>query len=108
MDGEELVLDVVVTNTGSASWTTAQWYPFPVGSVTLAPYLPGPGGEHEVELDRITLPRPLAPGDSVTIDCRVPREDVRGSDTIALDLVREGVFWFSQTGSEPLIVSIGP
>jgi len=108
VDGEELVLDVVVTNTGSAYWTTAQWYPFPVGSVTLAPYLPGPGGEREVELDRITLPHPLAPGDSVTIECRVPRAAVRGSDAIALDLVREGVFWFAQTGSEPLIVSIGP
>ena len=108
VDGEQFALDVVVTNTGSAYWTTAQWYPFPHGSVTLAPYVRGPGGEREVELDRITLPRPLAPGDSATIDCRVPREAVRGSDAIALDLVREGMFWFAQTGSEPLVVSIGP
>ena len=104
-DGEQLVLDVVVTNTGSASWPPAQWYPFPHGSVTLAPYVPGPGGEREVELERVTLPRPLAPGDSATIDCRVPREAARGSDAIALDLVREGMFWFAQTGSEPLVVS---
>jgi SAM-dependent methyltransferase len=107
VDGEQLVLDVVVTNTGSASWPPAQWYPFPHGSVTLAPYVPGPGGER-VELERITLPRPLAPGDSATIECRVPREAARGSGTIALDLVREGMFWFAQTGSEPLVVSIGP
>jgi hypothetical protein len=70
--------------------------------------VPGPGGERAVELDRITLPGPLAPGGSATIDCRVPREHVRGSDAIALDLVREGMFWFAQTGSEPLVVSIGP
>jgi SAM-dependent methyltransferase len=108
VDGEHLALEVVVTNTGSAYWTTAQWYPFPHGSVTLAPYVPGPGGERELELDRITLPRPLAPGDSATIDCRVPRRDVGGSDAIALDLVREGMFWFAQTGSEPLVVSVGP
>jgi hypothetical protein len=107
VDGEQLVLDVVVTNTGSASWPPAKWYPFPHGSVTLAPYVPGPGGER-VELERITLPRPLAPGDSATIECRVPREAARGSGTIALDLVREGMFWFAQTGSEPLVVSIGP
>jgi SAM-dependent methyltransferase len=106
VEGEQLALDVVVTNAGSAHWTAAQWYPFPHGSVTLAPYVPGPAGVREVELDRITLPRPLAPGDSVTIDCRVPRKDVGGSDAIALDLVREGMFWFAQTGSEPLLVSI--
>jgi SAM-dependent methyltransferase len=108
VDGEQLVLDVVVTNAGSASWPPAQWYPFPHGSVTLAPYLPAPGGEREVELERVTLPRPLAPGDSATIECRVPRDAVRGSDTIALDLVREGMFWFAQTGSEPLVVPIEP
>jgi SAM-dependent methyltransferase len=105
-DGEQFVLDLVVTNTGSAYWPTAQWYPFPHGSVTLAPYVPGPGGERKVELDRITLPRPLAPGDSATIECRVPREAVRGSEAIAIDLVREGMFWFAQTGSEPLVVSV--
>jgi hypothetical protein len=107
-DGEQLLLEVVVTNTGSAYWPAAQSYPFSHGSVTLAPYVPGPGGEREVGLDRITLPRPLAPGDSAMVDCRVPRGAVRGSDAIALDLVREGMFWFAETGSEPLVVSVEP
>ena len=102
------MLEVLVTNTGFASWPPAQWYPFPHGSVTLAPYVPGPGGERGVELERIMLPRSLAPGDSATIECRVPRVAAGGSSAIALDLVREGLFWFAQTGSDPLVVPIEP
>ena len=41
LDGEQLVLEVSVTNTGFASWPPAQWYPFPHGLATLAPYVPG-------------------------------------------------------------------
>jgi SAM-dependent methyltransferase len=107
VDGEHLVLEVEVTNAGSAYWSPAQWSPFPHGSVTVGPYWPGPAGERAVELQRITLPRPLAPGDSATVELRVPRDAVQGRNAIALDLVREGMFWFSQTGSSPLVVPIG-
>jgi hypothetical protein len=106
-DGEHLVLDVAVTNSGMAYWTPAQWYPFPHGSVTLGPYWPGAHGEREVELDRITLPRPLAPGDSATVELRVPQEAARGRNAVGLDLVREGMFWFAEVGSAPLIVPVG-
>jgi SAM-dependent methyltransferase len=106
-DGEYLVLDVEVTNTGSAYWSPAQWSPFPYGSVTVGPYWPGPAGEREVELDRVTLPRPLARGDSAAVELRVPRDAAQGRDAIGIDLVREGMFWFAETGSVPLVVPIG-
>ena len=103
---DELVLPVKVTNSGQAFWPAARWHPFPQGSVTLGPYLQGPHGEREVELPRMTLPRSLSPGDSITLEVRVPRESAQGRDAIALDLVREGVFWFSEAGSQPLVVPI--
>ena len=106
-DTEDLVHDVEVTNTGSAYWSPARWFPFPHGSVTLGPYWPGTAGERAVELERVTLPRPLAPGDSATVELRVPREAVQGHDAIALDLVREGMFWFGDIGSAPLVVRLG-
>jgi SAM-dependent methyltransferase len=106
-EGEHLVLEVEITNTGSAYWSPAQWYPFPHGSVTVGPYWPGPTGEREDELDRITLPRPLAPGDSAKVEVRVARDAAQGRDAIALDLVREGMFWFAQVGSTPLVVRLG-
>jgi SAM-dependent methyltransferase len=105
-DGEHLVLDVEVANTGSADWSPAQWYPFPPGSVTVGPYWPGPEGARGAELDRVTLPRPLAPGESATVELRVPREAAHGHEAIGLDLVREGMFWFADKGSAPLVVAI--
>jgi hypothetical protein len=85
----------------------ARWSPFPVGSVTVGPYWPGPNGEREVELGRITLPRALAAGDAATVELRVPIEAARGRDAVVVDLVREGIFWFEQVGSTPLVVPIG-
>jgi SAM-dependent methyltransferase len=106
IEGEQLALDVEVTNTGSAHWSAARWYPFPEGSVTLGPYWPGPAGEREVELDRVTLPGPLAPGESATVELRMPRAAARGREAIALDLVCEGRFWFADVGSPPLVVPL--
>jgi SAM-dependent methyltransferase len=105
-EGEQLVLEIAVTNSGTAYWSPAQWYPFPHGSVTLGPYWPGTQGGRKLELDRITLPRPLAPGDSTTVELRIPREAARGRDAIGVDLVREGMFWFADTGSAPLVVAL--
>jgi SAM-dependent methyltransferase len=105
-NGRELVLTLKVTNTGQAFWPAARWHPFPLGSVTVGPYLPGPHGEREIELRRTTLPSSLSPNDSVTLTVRVPREQVRGRDAIAIDLVREGLFWFAEAGSQPLIISV--
>jgi SAM-dependent methyltransferase len=106
VDGHELVLTVKVTNTGRAFWPAARWHPFPHGSVTLGPYLPGTGGERQVELRRATLPRALSSGDSATLEVRVPREQALGREAIAIDLVREGVFWFAEAGSQPIVVSV--
>jgi len=105
-EGDELVLVVAVTNSGRAFWPTARFHPFPRGSVTLGPYLQGPTGERAVELRRTTFPRSLSPGDALALEVRVPRDQVQGQDAIALDLVREGVFWFSEAGSQPVVIPI--
>jgi SAM-dependent methyltransferase len=105
-DGSELVLTVNVTNTGRGFWPAAGRHPWPHGSVTLGPYLPGRRGEREVELPRTLLPWSLSPGESVSLEVRVPRERVEGRDAIAVDLVREGVFWFAEAGSQPLVVPL--
>jgi SAM-dependent methyltransferase len=105
--GPNLVLRLRVTNTGTAYWPAGLWFPFPQGSVTVGPYLPGPRGERELELPRTTLPRSLSPGESISIDVRIPREPAQGRDAVAVDLVREGLFWFAEAGSLPLVVPLG-
>jgi SAM-dependent methyltransferase len=105
-EGTQLVRELTVTNTGSSLWSAAQRYPFPQGSVTLGPYLPGPGGDREVELPRVTLPSAPAPGEATKVELRVPRDVLRGRDAITVDLVREGVCWFGELGSKPLVLPV--
>jgi len=106
VDGPELVLTLKLANTGRAFWPAGRWYPFPQGSVTVGPYLAGAQGAREVELARTVLPRSLSPGDSLAVEVRIPREQAAGRGAIALDLVREGVFWFAEAGSQPVVVPI--
>jgi SAM-dependent methyltransferase len=108
VEERDLVLRVKITNSGRAFWPAARWHPFPHGSVTVGPYLPGPGGEREVEFGRTTLPHSMSPNDSVTLDVRVPRQQAQGTHAIAVDLVREGVFWFAEAGSQPIVVPLAP
>jgi SAM-dependent methyltransferase len=106
VSGNELLLTVLVTNTGRAFWPAGHWYPYPVGSVTVGPYLVGPQGERVVELQRGNLPRPVSPGETVRVDLRVSREQVAESQVVTVDLVREGLLWFSEAGSDVLSVPI--
>ena len=102
--GGELGLRLRLTNTGRSFWPAGRWYPYPRGSVTLGSYLLGPEGERGRDLTRTTLPRSLSPGETVTVELRIRREDA-GEGRIAADLVREGVSWFSEGGgSEPLVL----
>ena len=109
LDGEweatdsELVVRLEVTNDGRAFWPAGRWFPYPKGSVTVAPYVVGPEGARGRELARAALPRSLSPGESAGVELRISREDAT-SGTIAVDLVREGLSWFSEAGSEPLVL----
>jgi hypothetical protein len=96
-------LRLKVTNTGRAFWPAGRWYPYPNGSVTLGAYVLGPAQERQRELPRTTLPRSVSPGETVSVELRVAREEA-GEGRLAVDMVREGVFWFSEAGSEPLVL----
>jgi SAM-dependent methyltransferase len=99
----ELVLRLAVTNAGRAFWPAGRWFPYPQGSVTVGPYVVGPDGRRGRELARAALPRSLSPGETAGVELRLSREYAI-SGTIAVDLVREGLSWFSETGSEPLVL----
>jgi SAM-dependent methyltransferase len=104
-DGEELALSITVTNAGRGFWPAGMGRTFPLGTVTLGPYLPAEG-ERRLELPRAPLPRSLSPGESVGAEIRVSRAAVEGSRELRLDLVREGIAWFGDYGSQPLIVPL--
>jgi SAM-dependent methyltransferase len=104
-DGEELALSITVTNAGCGFWPAGMGPTFPLGTVTLGPYLPGDGGRR-FELPRVPLFRSLSPGESVGAEIRVARAAVKGSGELGVDLVREGIAWFADYGSSPLIVPL--
>jgi SAM-dependent methyltransferase len=105
--GGDLVLRLNVTNAGRAFWPAARRFPHPKGSVTIGPYLVGRQGERARELMRAFLPRSVSPGETVAVELRFRREEL-GQGPIAVDLVREGLFWFSEAGSQPLVLPAPP
>ena len=96
-----LAVEVAVTNTGTRRWTPTAAYPYPAGTVTVAPYVRTPGGGRR-ELERVMLPAPVGPGESVALRLAVPREALGGAGALSVDLVLEGVAWFGDVGSTPL------
>jgi SAM-dependent methyltransferase len=103
--GADLLFWLKVTNTGTSYWPTAAYAPFPDGVVTVGPYVSEDGAARR-ELPRSTLPHSVAAGESVIVALLVPREATTGVDRIAVDLVREGVAWFSELGSIPLEIDV--
>jgi SAM-dependent methyltransferase len=51
---------------------------------------------------RSSLPRPLEPGESCQVAVRIKAPATAGDYLLELDLVEEGVTWFSQAGVPPL------
>jgi SAM-dependent methyltransferase len=92
---------VEVTNQGRAFWPTAKAFPYPSGVVTIAPYTLDQAGKR-VELGRSMLPHGMSPGASARMLVDVPSEATRHE--VRIDLVREGLAWFSELGGEPLVV----
>jgi SAM-dependent methyltransferase len=95
-------LKVRVRNRGETTWLAddrAQ------GWVSIALRRGDPGAEDFLEAaSRHRLPRELDPGDSLVTDLvyRLPPGTL--GDTWTLDLVNEGLFWFSTRGTAPLAV----
>jgi hypothetical protein len=62
----------------------------------------GPEGER-IELARSTLPHGVSAGASVSVLIRVDADAV--GREVRIDLVRERLAWFSELGSEPLVLA---
>ncbi|HUR83184.1 MAG TPA: methyltransferase domain-containing protein [Thermoanaerobaculia bacterium] len=87
-----------VRNAGKAKWLDSHE---PHGGVALGAHLHDAHGQL-VDLDyfRTVLPRPLSPGEEVSIDFELPPLQP-GRWVVELDCVAERVAWFAQVGSTP-------
>jgi SAM-dependent methyltransferase len=102
--GSETTVSVDVDNAGWDEWRSDGPNPVRVSYHWLTP------ARVMVEFDglRSDLPRPLAPGESCRATIAVRAPDTPGAYLLAIDLVREGVTWFSEAGgpchTEPIDV----
>jgi SAM-dependent methyltransferase len=101
---DEIAIPLVVTNTGSSFWPAATKFPYPSGTVSVGPYLLE-NGERD-ELPRVSLPHSVPAGGAFQVEIRVPRSLLGDRREVAVDLVREGIEWFSEPDSPLLLLQL--
>jgi ubiquinone/menaquinone biosynthesis C-methylase UbiE len=106
LEGEEILVDATVTNTGTAIWLSADAH---VGSVALAVHLYDASNallRFDYHWQRLAdEAHEIAPGE--TIKCHFGLSALTaGSYVLEFDCVAREVTWFSQAGSHPETVAI--
>ena len=100
--GATVNIPVTLTNTGTATWSPAGANP-----VALAYHLYDSQGRLLVwDGARASIGSTMGPGQARTMTLAVRAPAAPGEVTIAVDLVREGVAWFSSMGSLPATVAL--
>ena len=102
--GDVTTLRIHATNTGSREWPASGTVPAPRGTVTVAPFT-GPASNRS-ELGRVSIPWTVQPGQSVDIDLPIAMTAIRGASVLCVELVAEGVAWFSEIGTPALAVPV--
>lgn len=100
-DASRIVAEVTITNAGTAEWPAEA--PLNLGNH----WLTRDGAVVVADDRRVAVPRPLAPGASVTVTFEAPRATAAGADVLELDLVHEGVAWFAWHGSPTARLDVG-
>jgi SAM-dependent methyltransferase len=94
-----------VTNLGEATWQPTSISG--TGHVTLGIQLLDEHGRLVArDHQRIALPRPVPPGDMITLPCTCAAPPTPGRRRMKFDLVAEGVTWFEPTGSATATVPV--
>ena len=89
--GSSKTVAVLVQNTGTLTWQP--------GSVNLSYHLLAPSGATYVwDGARTALAAPIAPGGSAVVNLRIQLPVTPATYQVRIDLVQEGVSWFSERG----------
>jgi SAM-dependent methyltransferase len=90
--GERLIGAIELTNEGWRAWSSD------AGIFTSYHWLDASGRVVEFDGERTPLPRTVTAGETSKVTISVCAPSVPGHYRLAIDLVREGVTWFSQAG----------
>jgi SAM-dependent methyltransferase len=96
--GERVFATIEVTNIGWDTWSSED------GVFVSYHWLDAGGRIVEFDGQRTPLPRPIGHGETCPVAVAVRAPDAAGRYNLAIDLVREGVTWFSEAGHPWLAV----
>jgi SAM-dependent methyltransferase len=99
-NGGKLSIELKIVNVGRSFWPSRPLDPLAAGVVTVGPYVLKPDGRR-AELPRAPLPHDVPTGGSASVKVQLAPGALEGSDTVQVDLVREGLRWFAELGSQP-------
>jgi SAM-dependent methyltransferase len=99
-NGDKLSIELKIVNVGRSFWPCRPLDPPAHGVVTVGPYVLKPDGRR-AELPRTPLPHDVPSGGSASVEVQLPLSALEGSGTVQVDLVREGLRWFRELGSQP-------
>src|SRR5262245_36359449 len=97
-----LLLRVAVRNAGAATWPNLGTHPINLSYH----WFDSQGRTVDFEGLRALLPALLRPGETVELELQVEPPPGAGAYLLALDMVEEGVGWFSLQGVAPLTMPI--
>lgn len=96
---QDVTVDLTVRNASWREWRSEQT-PHPI--LLSYHWLDARRGPVEYDGLRTPLPRPVLPGESCAVTMRVRAPAKPGSYVLEIDLVEEGVSWFTRAGTRPL------
>lgn len=100
--GEALIVELELANCGRAPWLTSGAYPVRVGYR----WLNAAGFPVVADGGRAALPAPVPPGMLVRAELRVEAPPEPGNYTLQIELLEEGMAWFSHHGIPPLNLAV--
>jgi O-antigen biosynthesis protein len=100
--GDTLLLRIELTNTGTIPWLNFGLHP-----VRLSYHWRAANAAMAVHDGlRAGFRDPIAPGESATVELRVVAPPEPGQYELQLDLLEEGIAWFSDRGVQPLAIAV--
>ncbi|HVQ35962.1 MAG TPA: hypothetical protein VMS31_00415 [Pyrinomonadaceae bacterium] len=111
--GTSLPVTVTFTNTGDKTWpdkATADPKEQSGGYAVRLCYSLVPAGKHVAGSqhlgERVDLVKPVAPGESVTLEVVVPVPEEPGDYILSFELLQELVVWFGDLGADALTIPV--
>lgn len=99
--GQRQELTVRVKNTSSATWPMQGRAGDGLYQVNLGDHWINTEGKDVKVDERLALPRAVKPGEEVEMSLTIVAPVKPGNFTVEIDMVQEGVAWFTQKGSQP-------